>query len=169
MPSRVLLSICCGLFLLADAGRSQAEPTDALSTGRVEVVLAGQYRGEVKAIEQEFVQAGLANVHFQFLRLGQPPRNIGLGAKVSAERARAAISLAKKYNRGVTILLPERLFPDRYITIASSNFDDTVEYPVDDQSLSQLENPSLTSEQFHELYRRLTPADQPPAKKGRVF
>jgi hypothetical protein len=132
------------------------------------VVLANDYRKDMEAIKRESAEAGLANVHIQFIRLGQPPRNLGLGAKVSADRARAAIRLAKKYNRGVAILLPEYLFPDHYITIASSNFDDTVEYPIDEAALSQLENPSLTSEQWHELYRRLTPADQPPAKKGRT-
>jgi hypothetical protein len=77
--------------------------------------------------------------------------------------------MAKRYNRGITILLPERLFPDHYVTIASSSFDDTVEYPVSDEAVKELENPLLTTEQFHELYRRLTPTDQVPVKKGRVF
>jgi hypothetical protein len=77
--------------------------------------------------------------------------------------------MAKKYNRDVTILLPARLFPDHYVAIASSSFDDTVEYPVTPEQLKELEDPSLTTEQFHALYHQLTPADQPPAKKGRVF
>ncbi len=144
----------------------EARPTTG---GRIEVVLANDYRKDAEAIKQTFAEAGLANVHIQFMRQGRPPRNIGLGAQVSADRARAAIRLAKRYNGGVTILLPERLFPDHYIAIASSSFDDTVEYPVNEEALSQLENPSLTLEQFHELYRRLTPADRPPARKGRTF
>jgi hypothetical protein len=77
--------------------------------------------------------------------------------------------MAKHYNRGITILLPERLFPDHYVTIASSSFDDTVEYPIGEEALKELENPLLTTEQFHALYRRLTPVDQLPVKKGRVF
>jgi len=35
--------------------------------------------------------------------------------------------------------------------------------------MKELENPVLTTEQFHALYRRLTLVDQPPVKKGRVF
>lgn len=89
--------------------------------------------------------------------------------RLTAERVRAAIRMAKQYNRGITILLPERLFPDHYVTIASSSFDDTVEYPVNEEAMKELENPVLTTEQFHALYRRLTPADQLPVKKGRVF
>ena len=132
---------------------SSAEPAP---TSRVEVVLAGQYRNDAAAIKREFAQAGLPNVHLQFLRQGQPPPNLGLGPKVPAERARAAIRLALKYNQAVTILLPAHVLPPTFITIASSNFDDTVEFPITEDDLRRLQDPSLTTEQFHALYRRLT-------------
>ncbi len=150
-------------------GSSTAAEQEPASTGRVEVVLAQEHRKNVAGIKQDFADAGLTNVHVQFMKVGKPPTNIGLGPKVTAERARAAIRMAEKYNGGITILLPERLFPDHYVTIASSSFDDTLEYPIGGEALKELANPSLTTEQFHELYRRLTPTDQPPAKKGRVF
>lgn len=130
--------------------------SESLSQGRVEVVLANEYRKDVEAIKRDFEGAGLSNVHVQFMRQGQPPANLGLGPKVPAERARAAIQLAKKYNRGVNILLPEHLFPERFITIASSNFDETKEFPIDEAALRRLQDPSLTTDQFHELYRGLT-------------
>lgn len=161
-----------GLFCAASlswCGVGPAAAEESLRTGRVEVVLAGEYRKALDAIKQEFVDAGLPNVHVQFMKQGQPPPNIGLGGQVTAERGRAAIGLAKKYNRGVTILLPAHLFPAHYVTIASSSFDDTVEYVIQDEELSQLEDPSLTTEQFHELYNRLTISRPPPSKKGRVF
>jgi len=151
------------------AGQAMAVEPGPVPLGRVEVVLAGEHRKQVHEITQDFADAGLTNLHVQFIKAGRAPTNIGLGPKVTVERAQAAIRMARKYNGGITILLPERLFPDHYVTIASSSFDDTVEYPVDEEALKTLENPSLTTEQFHELYRRLTPADQPPVKKGRVF
>lgn len=150
-------------------GSSTAAERESASAGRVEVVLAQELRKNEAAVKQDFADVGLTNVHVQFMKAGRPPRNLGLGPKVTADRARAAIRMAEKYNGGITILLPERLFPDHYVTIASSSFDDTVEYPIDKAALKELENSSLTTEQFHELYRRLTPADQPPVKKGRVF
>ncbi len=156
------LCVLSVVWVLADA--SIAPPVS-----RIEVVLAGAYKDQVASIKQEFFQAGLANVHVQFARQGQPPQNIGLGAQVPAERAREAIRLALKYNHDVAILLPERLFPPRFITIASSNFDDTVEYPIDKVSLTKLQDPTLTTDQFHELYRSLTPADRPPVRKGRAY
>lgn len=123
---------------------------------RIEVVLAHHYKSQVSALTEEFVHAGMPNVHFQFARQGQPPQNIGIGREVPADKARDAIRLALKYNLGVGILLPEHLFPPRFVTIASSNFDDTVEYPILREDLEHLLDTSLTTAQFHELYRKLT-------------
>jgi hypothetical protein len=139
------------------------EPVPAVS--RVEVVLADQYRNQVSALKEDFAQAGMTNVHFQFARRGQPPKNIGLGRDLSADKAREAIRLAVKYNGDVRILLPERLFPPRFVTIASSNYDDTVEYHINQQDLANLQNPSLNTEEFHRLYRELTAV--PLSPKGR--
>jgi len=162
----VVLVMLLGMLSVGSVLAAEQEPASA---GRVEVVLADEHRKHVTEIQQDFAEAGLTNVHVQFMKAGRPPTNIGVGPQVTAERARAAIRLAKRYNRGITILLPERLFPDRYVTIASSSFDDTVEYPVNEEAMKELENPVLTTEQFHALYRRLTPANQLPVKKGRVF
>lgn len=137
---------------LAPAAEAPAVPP----VTRVEVVLANQYKNEVPALTEEFAKAGMTNVHFQFVKRGQPPQNIGLGRDVPADKAREAIRLAVKFNLGVGILLPERLFPPRFVTIASSNFDDTVEYPIDQTALAKLRDPSLTNEEFHRLYRELT-------------
>lgn len=135
------------------------------AVSRVEVVLAYPYRTREAEVKKDFVQAGLTNVHFQYARMGQPPQNIGMGRDVPAEKAREAIRLALKYNLGVNILLPERLFPPRFITIASSNYDDTVEYPIDQATLTKLQDSALTTETFHRLYHELTSAVIDP--KGR--
>ncbi len=150
-----------GLLLVGTIGETKVlaergEVTAAPAVSRVEVVLAYQYRTREAELKQDFSQAGFANVHFQFARMGQPPQNIGVGREVPADKAREAIRLALKYNLGVGILLPERLFPPRFITIASSNYDDTVEYPIDQATLTRLQNPELTTEAFHHLYHELT-------------
>ena len=142
-----------------------AEEASISAVGRVEVVLASQYRAREAEVRAEFAEAGLTNVHFQYARMGQPPQNLGLGREVPADKAREAIRLALKYNLGVNILLPERLFPPRFITIASSNYDDTVEYHIDHPALEKLQNPELTTEAFHQLYRELTSI--PLEHKGR--
>ncbi len=166
---RTIHALCWAMLLgILSAGALPAAE-EAPPAGRVEVVLANEHRPRLNEIKQDFAAAGLANVHIQFMKAGRAPANIGLGPKVTVERAQAAIRMARKYNGGIAILLPERLFPDHYVTIASSGFDDTVEYSVGEEVLKELENTALTTEQFHEVYRRLTPADRPPMKKGRVF
>jgi hypothetical protein len=158
----VMMTLCVGVI---DGHAVAAEVASTPQVSRVEVVLASQYKNQVADLKEEFIQAGMGNVHFQFFRQGQPPQNIGLGRDVPADKAREAIRLALKYNLGVGILLPERLFPPRFITIASSNYDDTVEYPIDQASLAQLQNEQLTTEEFHRLYRGLTSVPLEP--KGR--
>lgn len=150
----LLLALVSEMTVLVAFGEKPVAPT----VSRVEVVLAYHYRAREAELKQEFVRAGFSNVHFQFARMGQPPQNIGLGRDVPADKAREAIRLALKYNLGVGILLPERLFPPRFITIASSNYDDTVEYPIDQATLTRLQNPELTTEAFHRLYHELTSA-----------
>ena len=105
----------------------------------VEAVLANEHRKGRKQIKKESPREGLTNLHVQFMKVGKQPTNIGLGPSVTAERARAAIRMAKKYNGNVTILLPERPFLDHYVAIASSSFDDTVKYPVSAEQLRELE------------------------------
>jgi hypothetical protein len=150
----LLIALVSEMSVLAAFGQKPAAPT----VSRVEVVLAYHLRAREAELKKEFAQAGLANAHFQFARMGQPPQNIGMGREVPADKAREAIRLALKYNLGVGILLPERLFPPRFITIASSNYDDTVEYPIDQATLGKLQNPELTTEAFHRLYHELTSA-----------
>lgn len=150
----LLIALVSDIAVFSAFGEKSSMPT----VSRVEVVLAYPYRTREAEVKQEFIQAGLSNVHFQYARMGQPPQNIGLGREVPADKAREAIRLALKYNLGVGILLPERLFPPRFITIASSNYDDTVEYPIDQATLDRLQNPELTTEAFHRLYHELTSA-----------
>ena len=158
----VMAAVCAGVM---GAHMVAAEGISAPPVSRIEVVLASQYKNQVASLTEEFAQAGMPNVHFQFARQGQPPQNIGLGREVPADKAREAIRLALKYNLGVGILLPERLFPPRFVTIASSNYDDTVEYPIDQAALARLQNENLTTEEFHRLYQGLT--SSPLAPNGR--
>ena len=158
----MMIALCAGVMA---AHAVAAEVVSAPLVSRVEVVLANQYKNQVAALTDEFAQAGMTNVHLHFARQGQPPQNIGLGREVPADKAREVIRLALKYNLGVGILLPERLFPPRFVTIASSNYDDTVEFPIDQAALARLQNQNLTTEEFHRLYRDLT--SSPVEPKGR--
>jgi hypothetical protein len=71
----VAIAVCIGVI---GAHAVAAEVASAPAVSRVEVVLASQYKNQVATVKEEFVQAGMPNVHFQFFRQGQHPKNIGL-------------------------------------------------------------------------------------------
>jgi hypothetical protein len=127
------LALCLSIVIgMLTAGTLATQPDNVASTARTGADQEGVSRG------------GPHESPCQFMKVGKQPTNIiGLGPSVTAERTRAAIRMAKKYNGDITLLLPERLFPDHYVAIASSSFDDTVEYPISAEQLRELENPAL--------------------------
>jgi hypothetical protein len=142
----------------AETREATGEPSRIL----VEVFLSADHKDDVDAIKRTFAAVGITKVRHKVFQLGNPPTNIAIGRNVSADIARLAIHLAKTYNGGITKLLPEeRLAPD-YVALGTSIFDELFQYPVSQADVERLESPDLTTEQFHELYRRLADINQRP-------
>jgi hypothetical protein len=128
----------------------------------VEIFLSIDHKDELDAIKREFAAVGITKVRHKFVHRGSPPANIAIGRNVSAEVARLAIRLGKTYNGGVTKLLPEERLARDYLAIGTSIFDELFQYPVGQADVERLESPDLTTEQFHDLYRRLADINQRP-------
>lgn len=142
-----------------------AEPVNENDRGgksniRVEIFLSPERKGEIDAVKKEFEALSIINVHPQVFRKGHPPQNIGFGKEISAHVARQAIRLALKYNDGIQFFLPEKRLAAHYIGIGVSIFDEAFQVPATPEDLKRLSDPSLTDDQFHEIYRELT--DKPP-------
>lgn len=131
-------------------------PADIL----IEVFLAPEHREAIPVIKKEFEALSVTRVRPQVFRLGNPPKNIAIGKDVPAPVARLALQLAVDYNRGVDFLLPEYRYFPKHIVIGSSAFDEASQIPIKPEDLQQLRDPSLTTEQFHVLYRSLTGEDK---------
>ena len=126
----------------------------------VELFLSPEHKSDIDKVKKEFEAVSINRLRIQVFRLGNPPENIAIGRNVPADVARLAIRLAITYNRGVKYLLPEyRYFPD-HIAIGTSAFDEASQIPIRQEDLEHLSNPTLTTEQFHELYRHLTSEDK---------
>jgi hypothetical protein len=126
----------------------------------VEIFLSADRKGDLDEIKKAFEAVSITRVRAQFFRAGNPPENIAIGKSVPASVARLAIRLAIIYNRGIKYLLPEyRYFPD-HIAIGTSAFDEASQIPVRPQDLERLSDQTLTTEQFHKLYRHLTGEDK---------
>jgi hypothetical protein len=135
---------------------AEAVPADIL----IEVFLAPEQREAIPVIKKEFEALAITRIRPQVFRLGNPPKNIAIGKDVPAPVARLALRLAVDYNRGVEFLLPEYRYFPKHIVIGSSAFDEASQIPIKHEDLQQLREPSLTTEQFHTLYRKLTGEDQ---------
>jgi len=138
----------------ADSG---PDPADIL----VEIFLAADQKPNLETIKKEFASFRIVKVRAKFFTLGHPPENIAIGRHVSAPVARLAIRLARTYNGGVTLLLPGKRLAADYLAIGTSIFDESFQVPISPDELERLADPSLTTEQFHELYRQLAKEDQP--------
>ena len=128
----------------------------------VELFLSKEVKGDLDQIKKELNNVSIIRIRAQFYPKGNAPQNIAIGKNVSASVARLALQLAQTYNKGIQYLLPERLFFPDYITLGSSAFDEASNIPVKPEDIARLSDPTLTTEQFHTLYRSLTGEDKGP-------
>ena len=120
---------------------------------------------KVSELKVKFIKTLRKTIQYWKPSGGHPPTNIAIGGGVSAADARFAISLAIRLNDKVDGLIHQRLNPANYVAIATSAWDDKSETKISQESLKKLRAPSLNSEEFHKLYRKLTGE----AKVGRTF
>lgn len=163
----LLLSLFAAQPATAEPNRSPespAAPAAKEAAGRrdilVEIFLAPERKNDVDAVKKEFEALSITKVRPQVFRKGHPPQNIGFGKEIPAEVARQAMQLALKYNDGIQFLLPEKRLAAHYIGIGVSIFDEAFQIPVSPEELKRISDPSLTDDQFHQLYQEMT--DKPP-------
>lgn len=130
---------------------TEVDPREIL----VEISLSKDRKGDLEAIKQAFAQVGVTKVRAIIYQAGNPPMNLAIGRNVSAPIARLAMRLAEEYNRGITLLLPEERLAPHYIGFGSSIFDELFQYPVTPENVKRLADPTLTTDEFHRLYRQL--------------
>ena len=121
-----------------------------------DIFLSPDHKEDWKTIKKAFEAHSIHKVKAQFFRKGNPPTNVQIGGDIPVEVARMVIELAMQYNRGVTDLLPQfRFFPNQ-ISIGTSAFDESVPVAVRPEEVERLRDPSLSTSEFHRLYRTLT-------------
>ena len=130
-----------------------------------EIWLTAGDQKESEPIKALFKSKNISRVNIQFFKIGIPGGILAIGRNTPAEGARAAIEIAKKYNRKkIDLLIPESLLPENYLAVGTSAYDESALIPVEASDVERLSNPSLSTEAFHALYLMLTHADQPYQK-----
>jgi hypothetical protein len=144
----------------AISGGSSAQSDAAPKGILVEVYLSPDHRDDIPAIKRDFETLSVTRLRTQVFRLGHPPKNIAIGRDVPTPVAQLAIRLAVTYNGGVEFLLPQYRFFPSHVAIGTSAFDEASQIPISPEGLAELSEPTLTTEAFHQVYRRLTGEDQ---------
>ena len=147
--------IVCSLLIGSECPAGEARVEQDPASIRVEVFLARDQKENAEPILERFREMSVANVHFQFFRAGRPPANIAIGRNVPAGIARLAIELAIGYAQGIKLILPQELLPTTWIGIGTSAFDEQNQIPISEEGVKDLRDPSLRTDEFHDLYRRV--------------
>ncbi|MHB8481960.1 MAG: hypothetical protein ACYDBV_04370 [Nitrospiria bacterium] len=127
-----------------------------------EIWLAPEHKDDTDRIKNTLRNHNITRVTIQLYKVGVPGAIVAIGENTPAESARIAIELAKIYNRKkVEFLIPEALVPENYFAVGTSAYDEVVLVPVGSADVDRLLDPSLSTEAFHALYRKLTHADEP--------
>ena len=129
----------------------------------MEVWLAHKHKKDKKVLRQTLKDRTIKVLRhtFQFWkpRGGHPPTNIAIGHGLSAKDARWVIEFALKHNDRIDGLIHEKLNPPFYVAVATSAWDIQSETAITPEQLELLRDPSLSTEEFHSLYVKLTGED----------
>lgn len=127
---------------------------------KVELFMLKGSQKKAKFIKELLAEQNIKRVLIQFFRAGNPPKNIVIGSGIPADVARMMIELAIAFNNGITHLLPEARFFPHYVAFGNSSFDIQAQIPISPEDLNRLRDESLSTEEFHALFRSLTGEDE---------
>ncbi|MFZ5863815.1 MAG: hypothetical protein ACOYXR_13360 [Nitrospirota bacterium] len=160
---RLLLAMLFGVWLLSWGAAVLAEPAydcgsvenrDKPTT--VEIVLAPKWKPEADKVKRALIGDSQAvKVRVKFYPFLDPPANIGIGSCVSAEVARRAIQEALHTTGKIDRLIRQDILPHHWVKIGSTDTAELAWTPVQSADLAKLADPTLTTDQFQELYRSL--------------
>lgn len=126
----------------------------------IEMWLAYPQKKKNKEILQELKEKSIKvlrrTIQYWRPRGGHPPTNIAIGNGVSADDARWLINFALARNDNIDMLVIQRLNPPHYAAVGTSAWDEKSLIPITPEELKSLQDPALTTEQFHQLYVTLT-------------
>ncbi|MBI3802144.1 MAG: hypothetical protein HY282_00075 [Nitrospirae bacterium] len=149
-------------FLTQTPSFSAAPPYDCAAQENrdkpttVEILLAKKWKDRAEEVKQSFTTADESlKVRIKFFPFLDPPKNIGIGRCVSAEKARLAIREAVRYNGKIDRLIIQDIMPHYWIKIGTTDTSELTWISIGPDALARLTDPALTTEQFHDLYRAL--------------
>ena len=143
-------------FVAKESYNCDAEENREIRT-TIKLKLERKWKKKKKEIKKKLVNQDKAlKVKLEFFaRRMTPPMNLGIGKCVSAENGRLAIKKALEYNRGVNFVIMQEFMPHHWAMVGTTDLAELTFIKITPEELKHLSNPSLSTEQFQTLYRKL--------------
>jgi len=144
-------------FVAKEAYDCNAEKSRAIQT-TLKLKLARKWKKKKKEIKKTLARERKSlKVRLEFFAPRMtPPQNLGIGRCVSAEDGRFAIQKAIKYNQGVDYVIMQEFMPHHWAMVGTTDLAELTFIKVTKEDLDTLADPSLSTEQFQDRYRKLS-------------
>ena len=135
--------------------REKCEPLDKKKI-KIEGYISKKFRKQRKAIFKEFTELGNSKSVLRVYPMGETSKVIAIGKCVPVHIAQHVIKKAIKYSTGVESLVQQQFVHGHWIGVGVTIFDEPSQQLVSSDQVKQLLNPELSSEDFHQLYRKMS-------------
>jgi len=123
----------------------------------IELVVSKKWKARSEEIKQELVAGSdRVKVRLRIYPLMDPPTNIGIGKCVKGEEARRAIREALKIYGKLDRVIRQDILPHHWVKIGSTDIAELAWIPIAPEDLTRLTDPTLSTEQFQDLYREFS-------------
>ena len=123
---------------------------------KIEGYISKKFRKQRKTIFKEFTELGNSKSALRVYPMGETSKVIAIGKCVPVHIAQHVIKKAIKYSTGVESLVQQQFVHGHWIGVGVTIFDEPSQQLVSSEQVRQLLNPELSSEDFHQLYRKMS-------------
>ena len=148
--------VMLGLFLGGPAqAKETCQPLDKKKI-KIEGYISKKFRKQRKAVIKEFIELGNSRAALRVYPMGETSKVIAIGKCVPVHIAQHVIKKAMEYSTGVESLVQQQFVHGHWIGVGVTIFDEPSQQLVSTEQVQQMLNPSLSTEAFHQLYRKLS-------------
>ena len=127
---------------------------------KLEAWLSKKYRGELPYLRKKFGAMGDTRVTLWLYPSENPSGSVAIGRCVPAFIARHALQRATTYTKGVKSLVHQSFLAPHWIGLGTSLFSELSQKPVTSKQVKTLLDDTLSTREFHALYRKYTEQDK---------
>lgn len=141
-----------------DKGPEECVPVEKKRV-KVEGYISKKFKKDRKAIYKEFAEMGHTRIALRPFPMGKTAKVVAIGRCVPAYLARHIMQKTLKYTSGIESLVTQAFISSHWFGVGVTMFDEPSQQIVSPEQVQQLLDPSLSTEEFHALYREFSIQD----------